>query len=179
MEDLFLDNPDRLAQIALVTVSSFVTLFLLIRISGKRTLAKLSAFDFIVTVALGSTLAYMMLAQVPLAEGATVLLLVVILQYVFAWAARLSPKAERLINSAPQLLYYNGTFLEKAMSRAFVTHEELHAAVRGEGIEFLADVRAIIMEINGDLTVVKKSNGSGPSSIEKIVGESAFKQAAR
>jgi uncharacterized membrane protein YcaP (DUF421 family) len=57
MKDLLFENWEKLGQVALMTIASFVILFLFIRISGKRTLAKFNAFDFVVTVALGSTLA--------------------------------------------------------------------------------------------------------------------------
>jgi len=89
---LFFDNWADLANVCLTTVSAFVTLFLFVRISGKRTLAKLNAFDFVVTIALGSVLAYMMLGLVPFVEGAIVLALIILLQYIFAWMARSSKK---------------------------------------------------------------------------------------
>lgn len=56
MKDLLFKNWDSLADIALCTLAAFFTLFILVRILGKRTMAKLNAFDFIVTVTLGSTL---------------------------------------------------------------------------------------------------------------------------
>ncbi|SIS64197.1 hypothetical protein SAMN05421785_101684 [Chryseobacterium gambrini] len=90
MKDLLFENWGKLGQVALMTIASFVILFLFIRISGKRTLAKFNAFDFVVTVALGSTLAYMMLAMVPLAEGVMVLFLIIALQYLFAKLASTS-----------------------------------------------------------------------------------------
>lgn len=99
MDELFFKDWKSLGHVALCTVISFIALFLFIRVSGKRTLAKLNAFDFVVSVALGSTLAYMMLAMVPVAEGGLVLALIIIMQYAFAWAAKSSKKMEVLINS--------------------------------------------------------------------------------
>jgi hypothetical protein len=79
MEDIFFKDWKSIGHVVLATVIAFITLFFFLRISGKRTLAKLNAFDFVVTVALGSTLSYMMLAMVPLTEGAIVLFLIIIL----------------------------------------------------------------------------------------------------
>lgn len=90
---------------ALMTVISFITLFILIRISGKRTLAKFNAFDFIVTVALGSVLAYMMLAQITFTEGVVVLLLIIGLQYLFARLSRESDAMDKVLNASPRLLF--------------------------------------------------------------------------
>ncbi len=168
MEELFFKDWESLGHVAISTLVAFVTLFLFVRVSGKRTLAKLNAFDFVVTVALGSTLAYMMLGMVPLLEGVEVLFLIIAMQYVFAWTARSSSGVEKLINSVPTMLFYDGQFLDKFMSREAVTREEIFAAIRSSGIEHINDVKAVVIEINGQMTVVKKSEGIGQSSLEKM-----------
>ena len=168
MKELFFKDWQSLGHVAIATVIGFVILFLFLRISGKRTLAKLNAFDFVVTVALGSTLAYMMLAMVPLTEGVIVLLLIIGMQYIFAKTARASVKMQRLINSVPTLLYYNGNFIDGAMAKEAVTKEEVYAVIRESGHEKLDDVRAVVMELNGSLTVVIKSGGDGLSSLQDI-----------
>ena len=63
--------------------AAYVTLVLVLRVSGRRTLSQLNAFDFVVTVALGSTLATILLSSdVAWAEGATALILLAALQFV-------------------------------------------------------------------------------------------------
>lgn len=168
MNDLFFKDWKSLYHVGLCTVIAFLTLFAFVRISGKRTLANLNAFDFVVTVALGSTLSYMMLAMVPLTEGAMVLILIIIMQYIFAWTAKGSKKMGRLINSVPTLLYYNGNFIEDAMTREAITPEEIYAVIRRSGTDRLEDIKAVVMELNGEITVVKKSDGNGVSSLEDV-----------
>ena len=168
MNELFFKDWKSLGHVALCTVIAFLTLFAFVRIAGKRTLANLNAFDFVVTVALGSTLSYMMLAMVPIIEGTLVLLLIIGMQYVFAWMAKGSKKMEKIINSIPSLLYYNGTFLQEAMAREAITVEEIYSVVRKSGTERMEDIKAVVMELNGEITVVKKSGGSGLSSLEDV-----------
>lgn len=61
---------------------AYVSLVLLLRVNGKRTLAKSNAFDLVVTVALGSTLATVLLSStVSIAEGVLGMMLLVGLQY--------------------------------------------------------------------------------------------------
>lgn len=168
MKGLFFKDWPSLVHVGLCTVISFIVLFLFIRISGKRTLAKLNAFDFVVTVALGSTLAYMMLAMVPVAEGTLVLVLIIMMQYAFAWAAKSSRKMEVLINSSPLLVFYNGRFLTDAMTKGSVTEDEIYAVIRRAGIDYTEDVKAVVMELNGEITVVRKSSGSGLSSLTDV-----------
>ena len=168
MEDIFFKDWKSIGHVVLATVIAFVTLFSFLRISGKRTLAKLNAFDFVVTVALGSTLSYMMLAMVPLVEGSIVLFLIIILRYIFAWTARSSKKMERLINAVPSLIYYDGVFIEKTMAKEAITKGEIFSTIRKSGIDQIEDVKAVVMELNGQITVVKKSNRSGSSSLDDI-----------
>jgi len=164
MKDLFFKNWDSLADIALCTLCAFFTLFILVRISGKRTLAKLNAFDFIVTVTLGSTLSSMILNKVTLTEGTVALTIIIILQYTLAWLSRASPTMEKIINCNPTLLYYNGAFMNDAMKREGITEEEIYAEIRNFRLERLDEVRAVVLELNGEISVIKKSSVVGGTS---------------
>ncbi len=168
MEQVFFRDWKSIGHVAITTIIAFVILFFFVRISGKRTLAKLNAFDFVVTVALGSTLSYMMLAIVPIIEGAIVLFLIIALQYIFAWTARSSKKIEKLINAVPTLIFYDGEFIEHAMSKEAVTKGEIFSMIRNSGIDQIDDVKAVVMELNGVITVVRKSKGNGKSSLDDI-----------
>lgn len=164
MADIFFESWAKVGHAALLTVISFVTLFVFIRISGKRTLAKFNAFDFVVTITLGSVLAYMMLAQVNLTEGVVVLFLIIGLQLLFAKFSQKSVFMEKLLNSSPKLLFYNGSFLKKSMKQELVTREEILASIRQKGIENIDEVMAVVIEANGDLSIIKKPDRSSTNS---------------
>ncbi|RDC58022.1 DUF421 domain-containing protein [Pedobacter chinensis] len=168
MESLFFKDWISVIYVIICAVISFITLFVFIRISGKRTLAKLNAFDFVVTVTLGSTLSSMILRKVPLAEGIAGLLVIILLQYVLALMAKKSHKMEKVINSSPTLVFYNGQFLQEAMDKEVITEEEIYAEIRKYRIHKLEDVKAVVMELNGEFTVVKKSNSPGATSLDDI-----------
>ena len=151
---MFFDSWSGLVRVVVVGTCAYVALIALLRISGKRTLAKLNAFDFVVTVALGSTLATVLLSSdVALAEGVTAFALLVGLQYVVAWASVRSPRVERLIKAEAVLLYRNG-FLHGPMRRARVTKDELRQAARGQGHAGLSEVAAIVLETDGSLSIL-------------------------
>ena len=100
----------------LVGTLAYVALVLLLRISGKRTLTKLNAFDLVVTVALGSTLATVLLSKsVALAEGVLALALLICLQYAITWLSVRSPRFQALVKAEPTLLVHRGRFLDGAM----------------------------------------------------------------
>lgn len=168
MNDIFFQDWQGIIRAAVTTVTAFITLFLFVRLSGKRTLAKLNAFDFIVSIALGSTLSDIMLATVPVAEGAVVLLLIIVLQYIFAFLARSSHQMEKIINTEPRIVFYDGRFIEKTMAAETITKEEIYSAIRAAGIDQINEVKAVVMELNGTLSVVKKSSEDGPSTLDDI-----------
>lgn len=168
MKDLLFKNWESIGHVAICAVLAYFTLFLFIRIAGKRTLAKLTAFDFVVTVTLGSTLSSMILGKVTLAEGAAALVVIISLQYLLAWSARKSKSLEKVINSSPTLVFYRGTFLKDAMAKEVLTEEEIYAEFRKYRMLDVDQVEAVVMELNGELTVIKKSQGATHTSLADI-----------
>lgn len=168
METIFFKNWEGVMRVAIASFIAYLTLFLFIRISGKRTLTKLNAFDFVVAVTLGSTLSSMMLAKSPLVEGAAALIIIIAIQYVLALAAKKSHTMEKIINPPPSLLYYDGEFIEETINRQVITKEEVYARIRESNIEYMDDVKAVILEVNGEVSVVKSTMGTPPSTLEDI-----------
>ncbi|MDP8916611.1 MAG: DUF421 domain-containing protein [Pseudomonadota bacterium] len=139
----------------LVSVMAYTALVLFLRISGKRTLSKLNAFDFVVTVALGSTLATILLSKnVALAEGLTALAMLIGLQYAVTWTAVRSSTFSGLIRSEPTLLARDGRLLESAMHRQRITEGEIMSAVRDRGAQRLEEVEAVFLESDGSITAL-------------------------
>src|SRR5919106_2012602 len=126
---MFFDSWTGLGRVLMVGTLAYVALVAVLRISGKRTLTKLNAFDLVVTVALGSTLATVLLSKsVALAEGVLALGLLVFLQYAIAWLSVRSPGFQALIKAEPTLLLHRGRFLAAAMRAERITREEILAA---------------------------------------------------
>ena len=135
---------------------AYVALVLMLRLTGKRTLSKMNAFDLIVTVALGSTLASVLLdASVPLVDGLVALGLLVALQFVITWASVRSGTVRKLVKSEPTLLAKDGGYLHAAMRRERVTQDEIDAALRSEGFADLGAVRCVVLETDGKLSVIR------------------------
>jgi uncharacterized membrane protein YcaP (DUF421 family) len=126
-----------------------------LRCSGKRTLAKLNAFDLVVTVALGSTLATILLSEsVALAEGATAFLTLIGLQWIVAFASVRSRRVARIVRSEPQLLMRDGEVCAEALRRERVTREELMTVIRSSPTSDPAEVAAVILESDGSFSVI-------------------------
>jgi uncharacterized membrane protein YcaP (DUF421 family) len=153
--DLYFDSWQELARVLLIGIPAYVALVFTLRISGKRTLTKLNAFDFVVTVALGSTLATVLLSKdVSLAEGVVALALLVFLQYVISWGSVRLPWFSRIVKSEPTLLVHRGEFLEGAMREQRVTRGEVLSILRKDGITAVSHAAAVVLETDGSFSVI-------------------------
>jgi uncharacterized membrane protein YcaP (DUF421 family) len=157
---VFFDSWTGLLRVAVVGVLAYTGLVLILRVSGNRTLSKMNAFDLVVTVALGSTLATILLSRdVALAEGLLALALLVGLQFALTWLSVRSPAVRRLAKSEPTLLLHRGEILDGAMRRARVVEAELLAALREQGIASPDRAEAVVLETDGSFSVVRRSDG--------------------
>lgn len=161
IQSVFFQSWEGLARTAIVGLIGYVILILFLRISGKRTLSTMNAFDWLVTIALGSTFASMLLNKsIALAEGVLALGLLIFLQYIVAWLCTRSKVFQSLVKSEPSLLLHDGQLLHGALRTARVTEQEIRAAVRSAGVAGFDDVRAVVLETNGSFSIVQTGDTS-------------------
>jgi uncharacterized membrane protein YcaP (DUF421 family) len=158
---MFFDSWSALVRILIVGSLTYVGLVTFLRLSGKRTLSKMNAFDLVVTVALGSTLATVLLDRnVSLSEGLFAFFLLCTLQYVVALLAVHSKLFRSVIKSEPALLLHRGEYLRSAMRQERVTEDEIRAAVRSAGHADPAAVGAVVLETDGSFSVIAETGAS-------------------
>src|SRR5690554_2759440 len=111
MSSLF--DTSGLGSILITGPLAYVAVIVLIRGFGKRSLSELNAFDLIVTVALGSLLASIVLDDsVSLLEGLVAMVILLVGQFVITFLSTRSRTVIRLVRSNPTLLYSRGAFLD-------------------------------------------------------------------
>jgi uncharacterized membrane protein YcaP (DUF421 family) len=166
---MWFDSWESLGSVVVKGLLGYAFIVFILRITGKRTLSKMNAFDLIVTVALGSTLANILLSpDVTLTDGAVALTLLVLLQYVVTWISCRFPFFQRIIKAEPRLLFYQEQFLEEAMKKERVTREELLAAARARGAASMHDVCSVVLETDGTLSVLQSSGDSAASTLDSV-----------
>ena len=169
MEAIFFNGWSVLGRTLLIGVLAYVSLVFMLRVSGKRTLAKMNAFDLVVTVAIGSTLATIVLSKsVALAEGLLALALLIGMQFAISWSSTRMPWLRRVVTGEPRLLLRDGTMLDEALRDARVTREEVRAAVRSSGIGALGEVAAVVLETDGSFSVIAGQPGAALSSLDGV-----------
>jgi len=157
-EALF-DGWQGVLRILIIAPAAYAALVLILRLSGKRTLSKLNAFDLIITIAIGSTLASIITSRsLALVEGLTALLLLVVMQFIVTAASVRFNLVDRLIKAEPSLLLRDGRLLTGAMRRQRVTKGEVEAAARETGVERLEDLEAVFLETDGSLTALPRKS---------------------
>ena len=158
-----------LLRIVVVGTITYIGIIFLLRVTGKRTLATMNMFDFIVTVAFGSAYGRILTAkQVSIAEALVAFALLVSIQYVVSFFKVRSKAFANLITSQPILLYYQDSFLEKNLRQERVSKKDLMGIVRQNRISSLDEVEAIVLETNGSFSVIKKGASQGPSTYEQV-----------
>lgn len=153
-----IDLPSTL-QPLVVGVLAYLVLVVALRVSGKRTLSKWNAFDFVVTIALGSVLATTLTSStVSLAQGVVALVVLIALQFAITWLSVRSPHVRRWAKSRPRLLFRKGQFDDAALREERVTRGEVLAAIRSAGIGEVERVAAVVLETDGSVSVIEQTS---------------------
>lgn len=168
---MFFDNWFGLLRVLVVGTLTYAALVTMLRISGNRTLSKMSAFDLVVTVALGSTLASTLLtSDVALFEGVLALALLIGLQFIVAWLSVRSPRWRGWVKADAVLLAWRGALLRGVMRRERITEEEVNAALRAKGLESLEAAEAVVLESDGTVTVIPRGDDKSLSALRDVHG---------
>lgn len=167
---MFFDNWETVGRTIVVGALGYVVLVVLLRVTGKRTMSKWNAFDAVVTIALGSTFATMLLSkQTALVEGVVALALLIGLQYAITAASVRSRGTQRWIKSEPALLLRDGRFLDETLVAERVTRDEVVAAVRASGQASLGKIAAVVLETDGSFSVIASIDGDA-SALDNVRG---------
>ncbi len=144
-----------------ITLSTvmYIAIIIILRTSGKRTLSSFNAFDFLITVTIGSITATTILSKnTKLFDGLSAIITLVLLQFIVAKLAVYSKSFSKVIKSNPTLLYYNGDYILENLKKSRVSKDDILQEVRINSGVTIDHVHSVILEANGNLAVV--TNGS-------------------
>jgi uncharacterized membrane protein YcaP (DUF421 family) len=158
------------ARIIVIGTLGYAGMLVLLRAAGKRTLSQMSAFDFVITLALGASFGRVMTAQdVPLVEVLAAFATLVGMQYTVSWLRGRHSRLQGLASRSPTLLFYQGAFMHDAMEAEHVTEPELRSAIREQGSGSLADVEAVVLEPNGRFAVITRDAAGDGTALEPLI----------
>lgn len=167
---MWFDSWNDIGRVALTTLVIYVALIAILRVAGKRSLAKLNIFDLVVTVALGSTLATIMLnSDISLAEGVAAFVALAALQWMVAWLSVRAKWFKSLIRADARLLLKDGRFRERDMRAERITRGEVEAAIRKKGHGRIEDIAAVVLETDGELSVIEGKPAAQYSALQPLL----------
>ena len=148
--------PDTLLRGVVLAIVALVWVVVQIRVVGLRSLSKMTSFDFVMTVALGSLVAGASQASdwLQFAQPMTAMVGLFLIQWTAARIRKGSDAAEAFMQNEPVLLMRNGEFNRKAMKQTRVAESDIRAKLREANVLRLADVRAVVLETTGDVSVL-------------------------
>jgi len=140
----------------------YVALLLAFRFMSKRDLTQNTTFDLLIVLLLSNIVQNALIGEDSsilgaLAGAGTLLLLSTGLN---RWTSK-SLKARRLLEGEPILLVHNGRLLDENMSKYAVSRPDLNAGLRGQNMITLEDVRYAFLELDGTISIIRKSEQSG------------------
>lgn len=155
---MFFESWSEIARIVTTTLIIYPFLILATHLLGKRSFAKMNNFDWIITVAAGSILgSAILLKDVVIVEVLVAVSLLLFLQYLLTWISAHFSAFDKVVKTAPQLVFFDGEYIEAAMKDTRLTSTEVEASVRKAGFGDLSKVMAVVFEADGELSIVPKS----------------------
>lgn len=139
-------------------IFSYFSLIILLRASGKRTLSHLNEYDLVISMALGSIMANVLVEKnISISESVVASAVLIFLQYSLTYVAFKVPFIKNIISAKPIILFHNGHYIEKNLKKERICKTEIKSALNQEGVGSIDDVKTVILESNGELCVIAKN----------------------
>lgn len=140
----------------------FAFVFVVIRLMGKRELSQIQPYEFVIILLIAD------LASGPMSDrnmttfyGIVPILALLVMYTILSFLLKTSKKVQNLVSGNPVLLIANGKLIEEEMKKQQYMIEDIMAQIRSRGIFKIQDVAYAILETNGNLSVISKSDIQG------------------
>ena len=145
----------------------YILLTLMMKLMGKRQIGEMQLSELVTTVLL-SELAVLPVTDtdIPLLHGVLPLLMISSIEVIVSFASRKSKKFRIFLNGNPITLYENDGFIEQNLTKARVSAEDIEAQVRINGFEDMKDIKTVILERTGKMSVLPKTDNQPNQSGE-------------
>jgi uncharacterized membrane protein YcaP (DUF421 family) len=143
-------------QMSARALTVFFIVLVLIRIAGRRALGQRSPFDYSIGLLLGAVLSRAVVGASPFLPTVAACLVLVAVHRLLAWLGTRYPALEQLVEGSQRELYRHARLNSPQLRKALITQRDLLEAVRQQtGMETLEHVEALILERNGQISVIR------------------------
>lgn len=139
----------------------YLFLMVVFRISGKRALAKMNAFDLVLLLIIGESVSQGLMGDDFSVTTALILVTtLVVMEIGLAFIKQKSKVAERWLDDVPLIVVEDGQPLRDRMDRARVDDEDVLEAARSlHGLENMQQIKYAVLERGGSISVIPKQPG--------------------
>lgn len=138
----------------------YVALILLFKIAGRRSLADLTTFDFVLLMIIGEATQQALLGDdFSLTNSIVVIVTLIAVDVGLSLLKRRFSIVSKLIDGEPTILVENGKVLHKRLRHARLIEADLMEVARAsQGIEKLEEIKFVILERNGKISVIPRDH---------------------
>ena len=147
----------------------FMVVFLVVRLMGKRELSQIQPFEFVIIILIAD------LASGPMSDrnmttfyGIVPILALLVMYMVLSFLLKTNKKVQTMVSGSPVLLIKDGKIIEKEMKKQEYMIEDIMSQIRSRGVFKIQDVAYAILETNGNLSVIPKSESEGKLPLNVI-----------
>lgn len=161
MQEYFETSGSSILSIILSALGVFIVIIVLTRIAGKRSFSKMSNFDFAMTVSIGAMIATTILSpSVTFFQGIIGLSAIFMLELLSNYLRQQYRRYQKTVDNTPLLLMDGSEILYKNLEKARLTKEDLLANLRQANVLQLSQVKAVVFENTGEISVLHSANSS-------------------
>lgn len=169
IREYFTKDLEELPAILIGTLIVYIIILIYTRIFGLKSFSKMTGFDFVNTVAIGNLLAMSIATSNPTVLTGVVLIgLLYLFNYLISLLRFKNENLRDVMDNEPILLMRDGKILEENLEKTKVTHDELRGKLREANVLQLSEVRAVILETTGDVSVL---HGKESTSVDDFILE--------
>lgn len=137
-------------------VAVYVVLLLLFRIAGRRTLAQITTFDFVLLLIIGEATQQALLGEdLSITNAFIVIMTLLVIDVLLSLLKSHSRRMEKVLDGVPTIIVENGRCLKDRMAKARLDEDDImEAARRLQGIERMDQIKFAVLEVNGGISII-------------------------
>jgi uncharacterized membrane protein YcaP (DUF421 family) len=163
VETAFNTDYDLIISVIFRTVIVTVLILFIVRWLGNKGLGQLTTFELLIVVGLGSAIGDPMIyiSEMSIPQAITSVVIVVILFKLLDYITMKSKKFSKLTVPNAILLVKDGKYVEGGLKKAKIDEREFESYMRIPGVEYVSDVRLSYLEVNGQVSIIKRDTTNG------------------
>ena len=173
MSEWFFDDIDNLLRVGLSCLVFYIIGIIASKLAGLRSFSTFSTFDFLITLAMGALLATTITSrEVSIVEGTVALTGLYVLQTLVARARQKWGFVKKWVDNPPVLLMLDGRVLYDNLRHVKITEDELKAKLRQQDIQNYQQVKAVVLESSGDISVLQNPEAKAdfdPAMLDSVL----------